>query len=145
MVTGPIDVAAFLAPSGRKDPNRRTRIAAEVDGELRGWLHRAARAHANLATCVRLFGSPHKAGGQSLLGEGYAARVARGDRSVLHESITFVRNELDAIREEIEHRMDATPPTHHEPGTPEKVDVMAARLHAGDSLFVEGDAKTNAR
>lgn len=145
MVTGPIDVAAFLAPSGRKDPNRRTRIAAEVDGELRGWLQRAARAHSHIATIVRLFGTPSKAGGQSLLGEGYAARVARGDRTVLFDCVTYCIDELNGIRDEIEHRMDATPPTHHEPGTPEKVEVMARRLHAGDSLFVEGDAKTNAR
>lgn len=141
MVTGPTDVADFLAPSGRKNPNRRTRIAAEVDPELRAWLQRTARAHANLATCVRLYGSPSRAGGASLVGEGYAARVARGDRSVLHESITYVRDELDAIRDEIERRMDAAPVTTHKPGTWEKVEVMAHRLHVGDSLFVEGDAK----
>lgn len=143
MVTGPIDVAAFIAPSGHRDRNRRTRIAAEVDPELRGWLQRTARAHSNLATVVRLFGSPQKAGGASWLGDAYAERVARGDRSVLHESITCVIEQLNELRNDIERRMDATPPTRHEPGTWAKVEVMAARLHAGDSLFVSGDAKSN--
>lgn len=141
MVTGPANVSAFIAPSGRPDGNRRTRIAAEVDHELRGWLQRAARAHSHIATIVRLFGNPTKAGGQSLLGEGYAERVARGDRTILFECVTHVRDELDGLRGEIEQRMDAAPPTKHPPGSREKVDVMAQRMFNGESLFIDGDAK----
>lgn len=141
MVTGPVNVAAFITPGGLSDKNRRTRIASEVDTELRGWLRRAAQAHSHIATIVRLFGNPEKAGGQSLLGEGYAARVARGDRTVLFECVTYVRDELDVLRGEIQKRMDAAPPTHHEPGSRGKVEVMAQRLFNGESLFIERDAK----
>lgn len=141
MVTGPVNVADYIAPSGHADANRRTRFSPEIDSELRGWLQRAARAHAHIATIVRLFGNPGKAGGQSLAGEGYAERVARGDRSVLYECVTYAREELDGIREDIQKRMDAAPPTHHLPGSREKVDVMAQRMFNGDTLFIEGDAK----
>ena len=142
MVTGPVDIAALI-PTGQPNggPHRRPRIATVVDPELRGWLQRAARAHAHIAAIVRLYGNPSKAGGQSLLGETYAARVARGDRTILHDCVTYARDELDGIRADIETRMNATPPTRHPPGSRAKVDVMAARLEAGDSLFVAGDSK----
>lgn len=142
MITGPVDPAAWIVPSGRTDNNRRTRIAAEVDPELRGWLQRCARVHANIATTVRMFGNPTRAGGQTTWGDNYAERVARGDRTVLYECLTFCRDELSAIREEVHQRMDATPPTRHQPGTRGKVEVMAERMQNGDSLFVPGDAKT---
>lgn len=141
MVTGPINVADFLTPSGRPDPNRRTRIAAEVDHELRGWLKRAAAAHAHIACIVRLFGNPARAGGASLQGEDYAERLARGDRTILHDCVTFVRDEMDELRRDIERRMDDTPPTAHLPGTPQKVAVLAERMANGHSLFLDGDAQ----
>lgn len=116
-------------------------MAAHVDPELRAWLQRAARAHAHICGIVRLFSNPDKAGGQSLLGEEYAGRVRRGDRTILRDCVAFARDELDALAVEIERRMDATPPTHHRPGTPGKIAVLMARLEAGDSLFVDGDAR----
>lgn len=141
MVTGPINVADFLAPSGRPDKNRRVRIASETDPELRGWLRRAAAAHAHICTIVRAFGNPARAGGQSLRGEEYAARLAKGDRTILHDCVTFVRDEMDELRRDIERRMDDTPPTNHLPGTREKVDVLAERMANGHTLFLDGDAK----
>jgi hypothetical protein len=145
MVTGPVNPAEWIVPSGRADNNRRTRIAAQVNPELRGWLQRCARVHACIATTVRMFGRPSKAGGYGLAAEGYAERIARGDKSVLYECLTFCTDELAAIREEIQKRMDATPPTHHQPGSREKVELMAERMRNGDSLFVPGDAKTELR
>jgi hypothetical protein len=150
IATGPLPHPAFepavppvaIIPATRQsDPTRRTRIEPTVDPELRGWLQRAARAHAHIAAIVRLYGRPSKAGGQSLLGEGYAERVARGDRTLLFDCVSFARDELDGIRDEIQCRMDSASPTEHKPGTREKVDVLADRLHRGDSLFIPGDAK----
>jgi hypothetical protein len=55
--------------------------------------------------------------------------------------LTVSRDELDAIREEVHALMESTPPTPHPPGSAGKVDAMAARFAAGDSLFVDGDAR----
>jgi hypothetical protein len=88
---------------------------------------------------VRLYGSPDKAGGQSLQGETYAARAARGDRTLLYDAITVTVEELLAVREEIQAVIDAAEPTTAQPGSKEKVDEMARRAERGESLFIEGD------
>lgn len=90
---------------------------------------------------MRLYGSPARAGGQSLQGETYAARAAAGDRTLLHEALTLALDELTAIREELEAQMAAAPPTVAPPGSKSKVDEMAARAERGDALFIEGDSK----
>lgn len=140
IATGPVEPVT-IPPVRRREGNRRTRIAAEVDPQLRDWLRRAVRAHAHICATVRRFGDPSTAGGASLRGDEYSERIARGDRTVLFDCVTYCIEELAGIRDDIERVMDATPPTHHLPGTPEKVEVLARRLQAGDSLFVEGDAK----
>lgn len=98
-----------------------------------------ARCHAHLCAIVRLFGRPDRAGGQSNLGETYAARAARGDRTILYDAITLTVDELLAVRDEIQAEMDAAPPTPAAPGTTDKVDEMARRAERGESLFIEGD------
>jgi len=108
-----------------------------------GWLHRTVRVHAHLLSIVRLYGNPSKAGGQSNEGEAYAARAARGDRTMLYDALTVAREEIDAIREEVHTVMESAPPTVHPPGSPGKVEEMARRLHHGDSLFIAGDAETD--
>lgn len=122
------------------EPGRRTRIAAEVDPQIRGWLHRFARVHAHLTTLVRLFGNPDRAGGQSLHGDTYAARAARGDRTLLYDACTLAVDELAAIRAEIQSEMDGTAPTEHWPGTAGKVAEMERRAMRGESLFNPADA-----
>jgi hypothetical protein len=121
------------------EASRRTRIEPTVPPHLRAWLHRVVRCHAHLLALVRLYGTPSKAGGQSNEGEAYAARAARGDRTLLYDCLTVTRDELDAIRDEVQAAMDAAPPTDHEPGSPGKVAEMVARAERGDSLFIQGD------
>lgn len=128
-------------PKTKGDPHRRTRLEKGLPPELVTWLHRTARVHAHLLMIVRLYGNPSQGGRLSNDGEGYPARAARGDRTLLFDALTVSRDELDAIREEVYAVMQSTPPTSHPPGTAGKVDVMAARFVAGDSLFVDGDAK----
>jgi hypothetical protein len=141
IATGPLEPVA-IAPGGlHGDANRRVKIAAHVDPQLRGWLQRCARAHAHITAIVRRFGAPHKAGGASLRGDEYSERIARGDRSVLADCVTYCIDELRDIRTDIERVMDSAPPTPHEPGTRGKVEVMAERLQRGDSLFIAADAK----
>ena len=124
------------------DSGRRTRLAAGVSETLTGWLHRTARVHAHLCAIVRLYGRPDRAGGQSNLGETYAARAARGDRTLLYEALTLSIDELQAIREEVHQVMEQAPPTAAAPGTREKVEVMALRMERGESLFIGGDGPT---
>jgi len=123
--------------------NRRTRLEKGLPAELVGWLHRTVRVHAHLLSIVRLYGTPSRAGGQSNEGEAYAARAARGDRTMLFDALTVAREEIDAVREEVHRAMESAPPTKHPPGSPGKVEVMVERLHRGDSLFIAGDAETD--
>lgn len=122
--------------------NRRTRLEKGLPEELVGWLHRTVRVHAHLLSIVRLYGNPSKAGGQSNEGEAYAARAARGDRTMLYDALTVAREELDAIREQVHQVMESAPPTMLPPGSPGKVEVLAERFYRGDSLFIARDAKT---
>jgi hypothetical protein len=122
---------------------RRTRLEKGLPQELVGWLHRTVRVHAHLLSIVRLYGNPSKAGGQSNEGEAYAARAARGDRTMLYDALTVAREELDAIREEVHQVMESAPATMLPPGSPGKVEVLAERFYRGDSLFIARDAKTD--
>lgn len=121
------------------DAGRRTRLRAGTCPRLAGWLHRSARVHAHLCAIIRLYGNPSKAGGQSNQGETYAARAARGDRTLLYDAIGLSIDELTEIRNEIQAVIDAAPPTQAAPGTVDKVDEMARRAERGESLFIEGD------
>jgi len=121
------------------ESGRRTRLRPGTCQQLAGWLHRTARVHAHLCAIVRLYGAPEKAGGQSNQGDTYAERAARGDRTLLYEALTLSRDEIDAIRAEVDAVMDAAPPTPAAPGTADKVSEMARRAERGESLFIEGD------
>ena len=132
---------ALRNQGGPVDSHRRTRIRLGLCQRLAQWLRRTARVHAHLCAIVRLYGSPTRAGGQSLQGDTYAARAAAGDRTLLHEALTLSIDELTAIREELEAEMAAAPPTAAPPGSKAKVDEMALRVERGDALFIEGDSK----
>lgn len=121
------------------EAGRRTRLAPGTCPRLAGWLHRTARVHAHLCAIVRLYGRPDRAGGTSLQGETYAARAARGDRTLLYEALTLSIDELAEIRREVDAVMEQAPPTPHGPGTPGKVDEMARRVERGEALFIDGD------
>lgn len=141
----PIDREAVLPGGGQcgGEHNRRTRLEKGLPPELVNWLHRTVRVHAHLLAIVRLYGNPSKAGGQSNEGEAYAARAARGDRTMLYDALTVARDELDAVREEVHQAMESAPPTSHPPGSWGKVEVMAERMARGDSLFIRTDATTD--
>lgn len=121
------------------DSGRRTRLRPGTCQTLAGWLHRTARVHAHLCAIVRLYGRPDRAGGQSNLGDTYADRAARGDRTLLYEALTLSIDELAAIRSEVDAVMDQAEPTAAEPGTKQKVEEMARRMERGESLFIQGD------
>lgn len=121
------------------DAGRRTRLRPGTCPRLAGWLHRGARVHAHLCAIIRLYGDPSKAGGQSNQGETYAARAARGDRTLLYDAIGLSIDELVEIRNEIQVAIDAAPPTQAAAGSKEKVAEMARRAERGESLFIEGD------
>jgi len=137
--SSPIDRTAPPSVFESGSSNRRTRFEKGLPEDLVGWLRRTVRVHAHLLSIVRLYGNPSRAGGQSLEGEAYAARAARGDRTMLYDCLSVARDELDAIRDEVGRVMDSAEPTRHPPGSPGKVEVMAERLHRGESIFIAGD------
>jgi hypothetical protein len=122
------------------EQHRRTRLEKGLPPELVGWLHRVVRIHAHLLLLVRRYGCPSKAGGGSLEGDEYAARAARGDRSLLFDCLTYCADEINQLRSEVAAAMDAAAPTSAPPGSPEKVEEMCQRYARGDSLFVQDDA-----
>jgi len=69
------DGEGFARPSEAKQ-NRRSRFKADLAPDMRRWLTRVSRVHAQLCTLVRLYAEPYRAGGQSLLGETYPAIVS---------------------------------------------------------------------
>jgi hypothetical protein len=138
-VVRPGAVEARSRTRKKLEAGRRTRIAPGTCPRLKGWLHRSARVHAHLCAIIRLYGNPDKAGGQSNQGETYAARAARGDRTLLYDAIGLSIDELVEIRDDIQAAIDAAVPTTAGPGTADKVSEMARRAERGESLFVDGD------
>lgn len=125
--------------------HRRTRMTITADPQVKAWLRRTASCHAHLCYIVRLFGKPETAGGQSLQGEDFAARAARGDRTLLYDAMGYVGDQIAEIREEIAREMRNTPTTAEMPGTAAKVRVMIERAETGRDLFIDGDAQNDVR
>jgi len=138
MVASGAKAAASIARR-KVDSGRRTRIRASTCPRLAGWLRRGSRVHAHLCAIIRLYGDPSKAGGQSNQGETYAARAARGDRTLLYDAIGLSIDELVEIRNEIQIDIDSAPPTQAAAGSRDKVEEMARRAERGESLFIQGD------
>ena len=84
-------------------------------------------------------------GGRSLQGEDFAARAARGDRTLLFDAMGYLGDQIAEIREEIAREMRNTPATAEMPGTAAKVRVMIERAETGRDLFIDGDAQTDVR
>lgn len=138
----------IVAPQRQKshgERNRRTRLSKAIDPELAAWLRRVARCHAHLCAVVRLYGRPENAGGRSNNGDDYAARAARGDRTLLHDALLATGDELYQIADDVQEAIGMPPPTNHRPGTPGKVEVLCKRSIDGQPLFVPGDAPIDLR
>lgn len=95
-------------PDWRKaEANRRTRIDREVPAQVREWLRRIARVHAVLQGAVTVYERPDRVGGSSSVhGDTYAARAARGDRTVLYDFLTEAIDQVQAIRADIKAAID---------------------------------------
>lgn len=119
----------------------RTRLSPHLPAELRACLHRVSRVHAHLLATVRLYGSPHSAGGVSdgRFPNEYVARVSRGDRTILYDALTLARDELDAIRDDVQAAIDAANPTVAAPGSREKIVELVRRAEQGRTLFSPQD------
>lgn len=134
------DGEGFAMPSEVKQ-NRRARFKPDLSPELRKWLTRTARVHAQLCTLVRLYAEPLRAGGQSLLGETYAIRAARGDRTLLFDALNSSHREIGGILDEVSAAMAKATPTPAKPGSHEKVAEMTRRFQRGEWLFIDGDGE----
>lgn len=126
----------------KRSDNRRTRLAADIPENVRGWLHGVARVHAMLCHCCRLFADPSRAGGAGLEGEMYRRRLEVGDRTVVYDFVTAAIEDLSAVRCDVERQMDDAPPTDFPPGDPRKVELMRQRADQGFSIFQPNDRQT---
>ena len=133
-------VVAARQPKQNGERNRRTRLSKSIDPQLAVWLRRVTRCHAHLCAVVRLYGRPESAGGRSNNGDDYAARIAKGDRTLLHDALISTGDELYQIADDVQEAIGVPDPTEHRPGTPGKVDVLCQRSLDGQPLFVQGDA-----
>jgi len=78
--------------------------------------------------------------GQLNAGDVFAARVAAGDPSVLHDALVAVAGIIESVRREVAAHMDDVVPTSAAPGSAEKVAVLTDRAAAGRSLFSKADS-----
>ena len=86
-----------------------------------------------------LYAEPMRTGGQSLLGETYAAKAALGNRTLLFDALNSSHWEIGGILGEVSAAMAKTSPTPAKPGLHEKFAEMTRRLQRGESLFIDGD------
>lgn len=120
---------------------KRLRWPDDLDPQLRKWLTRVMRVHAHLRTTLAIYTTAMDVGGCSLGNDHYKRRVARQDRTILHDALTLALDEYSEVLEQVQAVMDAAPPTKTLPGTKAKVDVMEERAKAGYSIFIEADAR----
>jgi len=149
--TGPRETGGHSDPSGRIDCLRedgtraRSRLRDDTPPAMRRHLTEFARIGALAHAAVGLFAYPERAGGFSLDGPVYRARLERYDPTVLHEYLTAARLILDRILADVERQIEDTPPTAIRGGSTiearrAKVGVLSERFDRGQALFVEGDA-----
>jgi len=119
---------------------RPPRIPRTIASDLAGWLHRVRTVHGWLHSGVNVYARPETAGGRSLAGDNHAARAAAGDRSLLHDLLTRSVQELEAVRDEVWAAMTPGPLTS-QPGTPERINELARRVAAGQTLHTESDRR----
>ena len=119
---------------------RPPRIPRTIASDLAGWLHRVRTVHGWLHSGVNVYARPETAGGRSLAGDNHAARAAAGDRSLLHDLLTRSVEELEAVRDEVWKAMQPGPLTS-QPGTPERINELARRVAAGQTLHTESDRR----
>jgi hypothetical protein len=72
----------------------------------------------------------------------YARRMAACDRTVLLDAASEAIAQLERLRQSIEAAMSATQPTEAEPGSAEKIAVLARRFAGSRSLWIEGDKQS---
>ncbi len=120
---------------------QRLRWPDDLDPKLRKWLTRVMRVHAHLRTTLAIYTTSIDVGGCSMGNDHYKRRVARQDRTILHDALTLAMDEYGDVLNQLRMMMDSATPTKAMPGTPEKVAVMEQRASAGFSIFNDGDAK----
>lgn len=116
--------------------NRRTRLSPRIGKRLAGWLRRVSRVHAHLCNVIRLYGRERKSASGT---NEWRARALAGDQTILADALIVAVGELTAVQAAIDAAMAAAPPTDAPPGSPAKVEVLAARVAAGFALFIDGD------
>jgi len=119
---------------------RPPRIPRSIAADLAGWLHRVRTVHGWLHSGVNVYARPETAGGRSLAGDNHAARAAAGDPSLLHDLLTRCCEELESVRDEVWQAMQPGPLTSA-PGTPERINELARRVAAGQTLHTESDRR----
>lgn len=133
-------------PAGREG-NRRTRLARrktagggqagpDLPPKVHLWLIRTTRVHAHLCYIVRCFGRP----AADEPGDTVEARASRRDRTLLFDCWAHAIGELSQLQAELSAEMEPAEATDHLPGSPEKMEVLAARLARRESLFSDRDA-----
>lgn len=120
--------------------NRRTRLSPRIGKRLAGWLRRVSRVHAHLCNVIRLYGRERKSASGT---NEWRARALAGDQTILADALIVAVAELNAVQTAIDDAMQNTPATTAAPGSPEKVEVLAARVAGGFALFIDGDTPRN--
>lgn len=139
----PHDDATAFAPTAAQG-NRRSRFSKKkqrggptLPPKMHSWLIRTTRIHAALCYCARVFAKPPA----DTPGDTVEARAARRDRTLLYDFWAHAINELTELQNELAADMEPTASVPHRPGSPEKVEALAARAACLQSLFRDDDAR----
>ncbi len=142
--SSPNDRAPLLPPKASLDKNRRTRLAPRkgkgvepLPPKIHSWLIRTTRIHAHLCYVVRCFGRPQA----DTRGDTVEARAERRDRTLLYDCWAHAIGELWQLQAELSEEMEPGESTEHAPGSPQKLEILAARASRLESLFAEHDAQ----
>lgn len=138
----PHDDATAFAPTATRG-NRRTRFAGRkqrggptLPPKMHSWLIRTTRVHAALCYCARAFAKPPA----DTPGDTVEARAARRDRTLLFDFWAAAVAELTELQNELAADMEPVTSVPHRPGSPEKIETLAARAARLESLFRDDDA-----
>jgi len=130
------EVQQWLLDDGDLPPPRgkRRRVPDRLSPSLRKFLTRLARIGARVTWTIELLYKP-ETGGQGELCE----RARAGDHTLVLDTVREVEYQASLLGDDIEIFMRPPQRIAAKPGTPAKVEILAARQRARMHLFDEAD------
>lgn len=115
---------------------QRRRMPERLSPPMRKWLTRLARIGARITWTIELLYDPRK-GGQGEL----CQRAMAGDHTLVLDTVRDGEYQMSLLAGDIEAFMTPPEACRHPPGSPAKVEILAARQAARVQLWHDADAR----